>query len=64
MFQPVSDFKIMRSFDFVSANAAPLFEFSQPPLDQARRVVIVWVKKAREHSRGRASPPLIVGYCP
>jgi hypothetical protein len=32
----------------------------QPPLDQAFRIVIVWVEKAREHSRGRASPPVII----
>ncbi|MEY9602418.1 hypothetical protein AB7M74_009035 [Bradyrhizobium japonicum] len=39
-------------------------KFGEPAVHEPRRIVIVWVEKAREHSRGRASPPFVIGEGP
>jgi hypothetical protein len=60
MFQPVRYIEVGGAFDFISANTVFAFKFPKPSVDQLRSVVVVWIKKAREHSRGPASPPIIV----
>ena len=36
------------------------FKFIQPSINEVSRIVVVWIEKAREHSRGRASLPFII----
>jgi hypothetical protein len=58
------DVQINRAINFVSADYAGRLKLIEPSVDQRWRVIVVGVKKAREHSRGRASPPLIVNDSP
>lgn len=60
MFQPVDDLDILRAIDLIASDAFLCFELGQPVDNEARRVVVVGVEKAREHSRGPASPPGVV----
>jgi len=60
MFQPVRQIEVGRAFKVVSPDASFVLKFDQPSLNQVGNVVIIWVEKAREHSRGRASAAGIV----
>ena len=64
MFQPRNDLEVARAVHGVAPYALEPLEFIEPTIHQVSSIVIVWVEKAREHSRGRSSTPLIVGYCP
>jgi hypothetical protein len=64
MFQPVRYIEVFGSVDGVAPDALMLFQFVEPAVHELSGVGVVWVEKAREHSRGRASPPLIVDDCP
>ena len=64
MFQPLNDFEVFRSINLITADAAILLKLIEPPVDKLSRIIIIGVKKAREHSRGRARPPFIIGNCP
>jgi hypothetical protein len=61
MIQPLNDFEVRRAVNFVSANLSVLLKFIEPPIDKPGNIIIIGVQKAREHSRGRATPPLVVG---
>ncbi len=54
----------MLTVHLVADYAVFLDQFSQPSVNQLRCIVIVGEKKAREHSRGSAKPPRIIGDCP
>jgi hypothetical protein len=60
MFQPLADLKVSGTFDLVPLDDQFALELVKPARNTLRRIVVVRVEKAREHSRGRASPPLIV----
>jgi hypothetical protein len=60
MFQPVSQFKITRSINIVANKTLLPLQFAEPLLDQLRSIIVVWIKKAREHSRGCASLSVII----
>ena len=64
MFQPLNDRKVLRAVHFVPLYEVLGFKFLEPALHEGAGVVIVGVEKAREHSRGRASPASVVNYCP
>jgi hypothetical protein len=64
VFQPVDYLKVFRAVRLISAYVVSVLKFLEPSVDKHGSVIIVWVKKAREHSRGRASPPLVVGNSP
>ncbi|WP_130582328.1 hypothetical protein [Bradyrhizobium sp. Leo170] len=55
--------QVLRAINLILADMPALLQFSQPVLNEISGIVVVWVEKAREHSRGRASPPRIVGDC-
>jgi hypothetical protein len=60
MFQPVGYIEVGIAINHVSADTPVLFKLEQPAVNQLGRVVIVGVEKAREHSRGGASPSGII----
>jgi hypothetical protein len=60
MFQPVNHLKVLCSIDFVEFDALSGDQLLQPARNEVSRIVVVWVEKAREHSRGCASPPRII----
>jgi hypothetical protein len=60
VFQPVNNFEINIVVDLVTPDAIGSFKLVEPAADKPRRVIVVWVEKAREHSRGRASLPRII----
>lgn len=64
MFMPISDLDIVLPLGLILNEAALTLEFSEPSGYKLRSVVVVGEKKTREHSRGRASPPRIIGDSP
>jgi hypothetical protein len=60
MFQPIADFEIGVAFHYVAPDAVGTFKLVKPFIDQLRGIVVIWIEKAREHSRSSASPPSIV----
>jgi hypothetical protein len=64
MCQPVTYLKISIAIAFVAPDAILALQFFHPPLDQPPSVLVVWVEKAREHSRISAKPPGIVSLGP
>jgi len=64
MFQPVSNGQERGTINLIPLDACIILQLDDPIINQARRIIVVRVEKAREHSRGRASPPVIVNQCP
>jgi len=64
MIQPVTDLYVRLTVSRVPNYAAIGLKVGQPLVNQLRGIVIVGVKKAREHSRISAKPPGIVSNCP
>jgi hypothetical protein len=64
MFQPVRDIEVRVAVDIVEPDVVPCLKLGQPAADLLHGVIVVWVKTAREESRGCASPPVIVDECP
>ena len=60
MLSPMWNIEVNRTVHDIAADHPGFFQFGQPSLHEHSRVVVVGVQKAREHSRGRASPPVIV----
>jgi hypothetical protein len=60
MIQPVANLKVCITFSLKTHNAVFALEFGEPAVNPLSGVLIIGVKKTREHSRGRASPPRIV----
>jgi hypothetical protein len=54
----------MRTIDLISHDHALGLQFSEPPVDQRAGILIEWVQKAREESRGCARLSRIVGNRP
>ncbi len=63
MFLPVADLDVSVAMDGIANSALFPVKFGQPALDKPWSIVVIGVEKAREHSRGRASPPRIVAEC-
>jgi hypothetical protein len=64
MIQPVTHLKVCITFSLITDNAVFALQFGEPAVNPLSGVLIVGVKKTREHSRGRASPPGIVADSP
>ncbi|OIQ80993.1 hypothetical protein GALL_372540 [mine drainage metagenome] len=62
--QPVRDLDVAVTVDLIAGDAILPLELVQPSANQARRIVVVGVKKAREHSRISAKPSFVVGQRP
>src|SRR5688572_17645352 len=60
MIQPLSYFDVAGAPNLIAPDAIDALQFLQPPIHECRRIVVVWVEKAREESRGPAKPPLVV----
>lgn len=60
VFQPINDFEVLRVFHRIAANTLVFLQIGEPRIHQRRGIVVIGVEKAREHSRGRASAPLVI----
>ncbi|MCS3692024.1 hypothetical protein ABIF07_001060 [Bradyrhizobium elkanii] len=60
MFQPLNDLKILGAIYFVAADMLSGLKFSKPMINEHPGIIVIRVQKAREHSRGRASPPRVI----
>jgi hypothetical protein len=61
MFQPIADFEMGVAINHVAPDAVGTLKLVKPYIDQLRGIVVIWIEKAREHSRSSAGPPSVVG---
>src|SRR5262249_34391736 len=64
MIIPFQNLNVMRPVDDILGDALLAFQLGQPSANAFRGIVVVGEKKAREHSRISAKPPVIVGDSP
>ena len=64
MFEPLRNVEVTRPIVLVEPNHPICHQLAQPRVNLAHSVLVIRVEKAREESRGCASPPVIIARGP